>query len=1677
MKKSPPASAPEFVVPFAHRPQSITPSMRTSKRTRQVAADSKFARLSPGLPKKFWRTDTSGLYQEDYEIQALNLFGVEMQAAPVQSMYNRCIGTLDFVWGDETKLHKSFLSEFVKIPEDFDTVVRLSEDVITLIYGLIRSRCRSDRYMAIFTYVKLRGSRFDIVTLLMVAFSETFGLLLDSSNKLDVQSDEFFADARTYLDSYDNLKNTKIFKKLHKFGMYALSLSLFTKLGITFDNFSYTQIEAEAVKRKFHKGPDMVHCILDTALFLCERGYQCMKTRTMSPIFHSGSAYEKWFERANKLKLDARLLTNPVPHGINRFKFLADLKDVIEKGESIRKFSVSLDTYEKKTVAVLLDALKTIHGDELTKRAAMQERKAPFSVLIYGGSSVAKSLLTNVMFVHYGKLYGLPTESEFMYTRNPAEEFWSLFNSTQWCLRMDDIAFLAPSLGVLDPTMSELLQVSNNTPFVPQQADLPDKGRTPFNGELVLATSNTEHLNVHAYFSCPLAVSRRLPFVIVTTPKEEYMKHGCMIDGEKLPMVPDGEYPDFWNFTVKKVLPATDVIGAGAQARLDVVAHFTDINAFLEWFRVECDAHRANQAKALVANSSIQGVKLCEMCHRVTSKCTCDVADLVDHMWDAPPRAFSSDDEQADALGPTRWCTFCKLNHSVSISEDVCVERFVEETMRMMASSSTASDAGSSGSYWSSEASDDRPFWDYRREVSSLWRYCTMKNVKRSVLCVDCINKRDHECNYAKRRIWYTDPTPPYDCCEEDDSILRLESPLYQLRMWCFLRLLTFCADHWYFSLFMCWWYGDFWKYRLGMRYFSQFQTLRVVFRCAGHRVQNQIGIPRILLGIYAVTASAAVLSMIYKGFSAATTNVFPTEVQTSVGVTPADKGEKTAFYQHDPYRVTPTDLSATSRAYQASTNLPDKILRNSVTFISSLTPPQPGVERHYKVNAATNVFDHVYMVNEHGIPPTTPFFLTVISGPTTQCVGSSSRDILVTEGMVVRWPERDLAFIELRHRPPGYDLSPYFPSHSFEGKLVGEYIGIDRMGEKFHRSVQNIVSGVYAKGDYQIPIWFGKTPIPTVQGCCGSLLSSQTLGMVLLGIHYLGTGNTIGAIKVFDHDMTVVRAHFNRIPCERGALPISAPSAQRELAGVHPKSPVLWTQSGTANVFGSFKGFRPRGSSSVTPTLICDSMVKRGVEVQFGPPVMDWKPWWNAFQDLSRPVTRMNTDLLEVVTKDFIHDIMSGLSDDDFALVQVFDDRTAVNGAAGVRYCDKMNRRTSAGAPYKKSKSFFLEIENDALGEYVEVSSEIMARVDTILATYWRGERFHAQFCGNLKDEPIKFKKIAAGKVRVFCGSEFAWSIVVRKYLLSFIMLVQNNRFLFEAGPGTIAQSLEWEEIREYLTQHGTSRMVAGDYAAFDKRMPATVILATFDVILAVCKRAGYTEQDLHVVAGIGLDTAFPNIDFNGDMIEFFGSNPSGHPLTVIVNGLANSLYMRYCYAVASGTGHARDFKKNVALMTYGDDNIMGVSSNCDFFNHTRIQAVLQDVDIQYTMADKEAVSEPFITISDCTFLKRSWRFDCDVGAYLAPLERTSIDKMLTVCVRSKTVSPEAHAVAVISTAIREYFFWGKEEFEHMTTVLREVVAENKLEYYVEESTFPTWDDLHEAFIANSTHVKLQWH
>jgi hypothetical protein len=833
------------------------------------------------------------------------------------------------------------------------------------------------------------------------------------------------------------------------------------------------------------------------------------------------------------------------------------------------------------------------------------------------------------------------------------------------------------------------------------------------------------------------------------------------------------------------------------------------------------------------------------------------------------------------------------------------------------------------------------------------------------------------------------------------------------------------------------------------------------------YKTTHDLRVPKQLLKFtLALAASVLIYKAIRNFFS-----TFEEDIQgstLSIGKTPPpdDDGKPTVSYEN-PFRISVDDLSQHTLCAKGKdlSLLKKHIVKATVMFNTK----HDGVTR---VGTAVNIRGNVYMCNSHILPPVDQFYLDIVDDGSLN-INSSLRQILVTPGMIHRDDSHDLVFIRIMCRPPATNLTHYFCKSTYTGKINGEYVSKDISGKQWTEKVSNIQPSsaawtVHGKSIH-IPIWRGHVSVPTQNGNCGSILLSDTpAGPIILGTHIMGKDSAVGIMRI-NHDYVInccdkLEPNF----ISRGSLPISAPSCTRTIGDLNVQSVVHKANYGSGEILGSFVGeFRQRGKTSVGPTFIQKSILERtDYELTKTKPDMTRKPWIKALNDMTRPVTMMNSDTIDLAVKAFEHKIRKV----DVSKVMVYTDKVAMNGAAGVRYCDKLNRKSSAGCPYKRSKKHYIqELEGvsaeEAYMDLMEPIQEIKDTMEEIVSTYLRGERYGTVFCGHLKDEAVSFAKAESGATRLFTSSAMAWSLVVRKYLLSVIVLMQNNRELFECGPGIIPQSREWDKLYRHITKHGVSKMVAGDYGKFDKRMPPKIILSAFAIIFGICSRAGYSNDELKVVRGIAYDVAYPIVDFNGELIQFFGGNPSGHPLTVIVNGLANSIYMRYCYLELNPLRECISFDKNVCLMTYGDDNIMSVSDDAPWFNHTNIQSTLRDVDIVYTMADKEAASVPYIDISECSFLKRSWRFDTEAQAYLAPLDPSSIAKMLTVCTKSRNISPEAHSIQVIGTAVREYFMYGRDEFESRKQMFREIVTDCELDIYVEHSTFPTWEELNHSF------------
>lgn len=1497
-----------------------------------------------------------------------------------------------------SQYYKKTISEFM----DIDTFEECC-DKLAHLYGWY-TKCKDPD-----DYVRLSMLAYQFITG-RFAHRDLFKYISNKYFPSNLQANEgyeFLKYLRSNFDKAKNLQNTEIYKKLTAMYSYLLVHGILERFGMKITDEDYTKIEQKALFLNYSSKKEMWICILDTTLFICEKLYEYKISGDVSVFVHSSDEYSKWLTKADKLLALAPFTSNLKAHGTTYFTFVSDLNDTIEKGEAYAKYTMAHSGVDCVSMKRKLFSLQLLKNTDITRRAAQKERQAPFGVLIHGRSSVAKSSFTKLMYYYYASLHGLDKDDHFRYVRNPADEYWTGCDSSKWCIQMDDISFLNPSkTSEADPTLMEMLNVVNNVPYVPPQAALEDKGKTPILAELVLATSNAIDLNAHAYFWCPLAIQRRLPFVISIEPKAEYKhENQVFIDPVKL-TIASGEFPDYWNITLHKIVPYFD--GQRDKATLEVTKVFTDINEFLKEFGDASMKHKSTQNNADKSDENVKNISVCPLCMYNTTKCKC---------------TLQSNNSSVMGFISSKICIYVTLFFAFIFDILLKIKLF------------------------------------YKFQI-----YCAKYRLLRK--CIIGLFFRYYPIQTQMKLL---------------GEINNIQSSTTKWKKFIGIFGLFVMVTTLTYKLYTA-------SKSSSKEKDSEFDNIDPVFdidyESECDLTQEEIDV---VLGDNIHTSD-----VVEEHCESSYTEYLygpkkPLDVQGNMYCTvesQLEKEQRQNVWYNDHIELTKFDLPLSSQSLVGKNDeqLAELFMRNCVHL---------DIEGHgqnaYKTMKIGGIFikGHFCITNNHAFKYGCDRYVVKLTQHSVADGLNSNVVFELKANDIIRNSTLDFCLFEVENIPPMKDLLKFWiekPVH------IATLLMLKRnkngcMHKHIVHNAQLIQQFPVETLDIKLPIMLGKTVEMTAKGDCGSLAIAKTpVGVAVTGMHMLGYEDQCGISVLTRDDINscITRFHdkFTVFEVQGGGKPsLECSSKKHVLDDLHPRSMFRYIPKGVVNLYGTFAGFRPRPRSRVTDTPLTNELLEYyGVEQGYDKPQMSgWTPWRNNVMPMIEPKIQIDKDILEECVNSFTTDILNGLPDEWEKQLLFLSDLASVNGLPGVIYVDKLNSNTSMGFPWNESKKKHLEsFESDVYPKGVNFDTEIWDRVNSIKEKYNLGQRSYPVFMGHLKDEATPLEKCKIGKTRLFTGAPVDWSLVVRSRLLTFVRLLQNNKFLFEAGPGTVCQSREWGKIYEYLTHFGVEQMVAGDYSKFDKKMSPQIILAAFKIICNIYKRAGFSENEVREIACIGEDIAYPIVNVDGCLVEFFGTNPSGHPLTVIINSLVNSLYMRIAYYLCNPRKECYSFKQNVRLFTYGDDNIMGVSKKAPWFNHTAIQKLLETIGVDYTMADKETESIPYIDIRDCSFLKRKWHFCEELQTWLCPLDEKSIIKSLTKWVPSKTLGEHAQMVAIISSANSEYFFHGKEIFELRHKKFKEILSREPYSFYVNESTLPTWHELKARFEVASSSLNL---
>lgn len=596
--------------------------------------------------------------------------------------------------------------------------------------------------------------------------------------------------------------------------------------------------------------------------------------------------------------------------------------------------------------------------------------------------------------------------------------------------------------------------------------------------------------------------------------------------------------------------------------------------------------------------------------------------------------------------------------------------------------------------------------------------------------------------------------------------------------------------------------------------------------------------------------------------------------------------------------------------------------------------------------------------------------------------------------------------------------------------------------------------------------------PVETFGGLCMATLIGNANGAPFIaGYHLAGRGHT-GAAGVVTRDQiesalleleqkNIVLVSHTEAPLRTQQMGVDfGPLKEPHYKCVTNHLP----KDAKIDILGGHNQPSSEPKSAVVTSLISKAVSEiMGIPKQHGPP-KEMSAARHKEVDIAGKVdtaSKFDDKFVEAAYLDYSKQLLSVSKSELKQLGKISDDANLA-GMDGVLGINAMNFTTSMGFPLKGPKTQYVSLSErnvEGIACPRDVDDMILNEVKFLEQELLAGRRVNAIFKASLKDEPTKLTK---DKVRVFAAANMPFTMLVRKYFLTLAALFQRNKELTECAVGIVVQSPEWTQLYAHIGKYGWERGIAGDYAKFDGRMSAHFMMLSFKILIEMAKQSGnYDADDLKIMQGIATEISYPTYDYFGTIVQFAGSNPSGHPLTVIINSMVNSLYIRYTYyAIAAQKKWWRipRFSEVVSLMTYGDDNIMSVKKGYEDFNHTEIAKQLAEVGITYTMAEKDAASVPFIHLSEASFLKHFAVWDPELKLYRSPVEEASIAKMLHTHKLSKILSKEQSSAEAIQNVALKFFEFGREIYEQKRTQLEQVADASGIRGYV--GSLPSYDE-----------------
>lgn len=1415
------------------------------------------------------------------------------------------------------------------------------------------------------------------------------------------------------------------FKKISHIMSICLALGLCESADLDF-NIGGMKLFSVRALAKHASAIDLIDAVFETVMYFAEGGYACFERGSIKPLLYGNMENEEFeaaYSKCLRCNEYARCGNLEKYEDMSENDYEALLAQCIEKAQMLK--NTCKGVVERNILGRKIDVLRQWQATFRQTRVQGGLREAPYSIGVFGGTAVGKSTISNILMVTTLLHNGYCASDDRIVTLNEADKFWSNFRSYTNGVLIDDIGNTKPDFVERAPT-SLMIQLVNNVRIYANMAEADMKGKISVEPKVVIGTKNVKDTCATIYSNEPASITRRDRITLTCTVKPEYAVHDMLNEDKVRRAFPDGSplIPDFWDITVEKSFPVPHTVkGKSASVGWEIV-HWNGkplenigLPELIRWIGQDSKKFYASQKEFVAKNNNLdKQISLCPDCHHPTPDvCQCE-------------KDTHATLHKMDSRCVTGYCTRCDALHE---DED-------EETLDGQFGELFVSTALDKRRSWIQRIQRFRPSFTYwldeieRRSVEMLLKRLDWLETSRWVRWTNWVPKEWIETDWMKNLVWFT---------RETELRERIRSS-YWNHIWVILLcIVAIILIHPIFVIALTWpltgvaGVVEYEKNLLYEEVSADSAAMPAVFKMYRDRHVKWI------TGCCVVIGALYALAQVYKAFRvipAPQGNLCPTSMED---ITMRDA-------EVNPWAG--VVVSAMPCSEKSKTTTPDRLER---MVQDNLCHMQMSIMENGKER--TFVCDAFFPKSNVAIVPRHMWQADDIKAKFTrhdpQKIGGNFECYLYRK-YSCDIPDTDLSLVWVPNGGDWKDMSEYFPKdrfHHVPARLVYKKPDGSCVNSKLFMNVGKVVTLAAeffgAKYDLQFE---------TFKGLCMATLVTETKGPVIGGFHLGGkNGQTQGCSGLLvRRQLDEAFQKLSEIPGvvvskSSGEIPTKLYDVQYfEGTDVHPKSPINFLPEGTnCRYYGQVKGRASYYTEVVSTTISEHVEAVCGVAQKWaGPKFRKGYPWQASLQYSTKPSCGIEGSLLDRARKDFLSGLRRAIGNfpELVANVAPLTDMETICGIDGLRFIDKMQPNTSVGYPLSGPKSNFLTPldpeEHPTHSCPTELDQLFWDHANEMEALYLEGKRAYPIFKACLKDEPTKKTK---DKVRVFQGAPVALQLLVRKYYLPIARVLSMLPLDSECAVGVNAQGPEWDQLACYVKRYGADRILAGDYSKYDLRMPAQVMFSAFHILMDLAKDCGYTDRDIEIMKGIATDICYPLMAYNGDLIQHYGSNPSGQNLTVYINSIVNSLLFRCAYYhITRDREEVPEFRDVCSLITYGDDAKSSVREGFEEFNHISVAKFLEEHDMKFTMPDKESEPVPYMKDEEADLLKRKNVFCEETGKIMGALDEDSIFKSLHAVLKSKALTEEQQSMVNIDGALREWFNHGPDVYEKRRLQMVEV-------------------------------------